>query len=79
MLGAFFFSGEAANSEQGYSRVAHLSDHYCCIYLRHVDLDFGRLIDSRSEGEHKPVKVGLYKPAVGDPAQLTLRAVTVQL
>ena len=42
-------------------------------------MDFGRLIDSQLEGEHKLVKVRLYKPAVGDPAQLILVAVTVQL
>ena len=42
-------------------------------------MDVGRLINKRSEDEHKPVKPGLYKLAVGDSVQLILVAVTVQL
>ena len=42
-------------------------------------LDSRRLIKSWSEDEHKPVKVGLYKPAAADPVQLILGVVTVQL
>ena len=67
------------NPQRGDSLIAHLSDHYCCIWLRHVYLDFGRFINRPSKDEHKPFKVGVYKPAGGDPVQLIIGAVTVQL
>ena len=42
-------------------------------------MDSGRLIKKRSEGEHKMFTVRLYKPTGGDPAQLILGVVTIQL